>query len=210
MRKFLLLGIILSAATLLSAQTKEDVIYNPIITGVPSLSISPDAIGGAMGDVGVASKPTLASQFWNSSKYAMMDSKGGLTLSYTPWLRKIVNDVDLVYLAGYYNISEQFGTLSASLRYFSLGNITLRDYNGQNLGDAKPYEMSFDLGYSRRLAEYFSMGVNLRFVASELNAKAEGYYTGIGFAADVNGYYSRPIEVSSGTSRLGLQYIEYR
>ena len=162
MRKFLLLGIILSAATLLSAQTKEDVIYNPIITGVPSLSISPDAVGGAMGDVGVASKPTLASQFWNSSKYAMMDSKGGLTLSYTPWLRKIVNDVDLVYLAGYYNISEQFGTLSASLRYFSLGNITLRDYNGTELGNAKPYEMSFDLGYSRRLAEYFSMGVALR------------------------------------------------
>ena len=206
MRKFLLLGIILSAATLLSAHTNEDVIYNPIITGVPSLSISPDAVGGAMGDVGVASKPTLASQFWNSSKYAMMDSKGGLTLSYTPWLRKIVNDVDLVYLAGYYNISEQFGTLSASLRYFSLGNITLRDYNGTELGNAKPYEMSFDLGYSRRLAEYFSMGVALRFVASELNAKTEGYYTGIGFAADVNGYYSRPIEVSSGTSRLGLGF----
>ncbi len=204
MKRFFLLGLISLATTLLYSQNDKD--YNPIITGVPSLNIAPDAIGGGMGDVGIASNPTLASQYWNSSKYAMMTSTGGLTLSYTPWLRKIVSDVDLAYLAGYYNLGEQVGTLSASLRYFSLGNIVLRDANGQPIGQAKPYEMSFDLGYSRKLAENFSMGVVLRFVASDLSTKQEGYYTGIGFAADVNGYYSLPIEMSTGTSKLGLGF----
>ncbi|KGN76855.1 membrane protein [Porphyromonadaceae bacterium COT-184 OH4590] len=207
MKRFFLLGLISLATTLLYAQ-KDQIfnVYNPLITGVPSLTIAPDAIGGGMGDVGIASNPTLASQYWNSSKYAMMESTGGLTLSYTPWLRKIVSDVDLAYLAGYYNLGEQVGTLSASLRYFSLGNIALRDAYNKNIGQAKPYEMSFDLGYSRKLAENFSMGVVLRFVASDLSTKQEGYYTGIGFGADVNGYYSLPIEMATGTSKLGLGF----
>ncbi len=207
MKRFFLLGLISLATTLLYSQKDEIFnVYNPLITGVPSLNIAPDAIGGGMGDVGIASNPTLASQYWNSSKYAMMTSTGGLTLSYTPWLQKIVSDVDLAYLAGYYNLGEQVGTLSASLRYFSLGNIVLRDAYNKNIGQAKPYEMSFDLGYSRKLAENFSMGVVLRFVASDLSTKQEGYYTGIGFAADVNGYYSLPIEMSTGTSKLGLGF----
>ncbi len=207
MKKFFLLGLISLIPTVLVAQ-KEDVMqrYNPLLTGVPSLGIAPDAIGGGMGDIGIGSQPTMASQFWNSSKYAMMEGAGGFTLSYTPWLRKIVSDVDLAYLAGYYNISEQAGTISASLRYFSLGNINLTDVRGASIGQAKPYELAFDLGYSRKLAENFSMGVVLRLVASDLSAKAEGYYTGVGFSADVNGFYSLSIEMASGTSKLGLGF----
>ena len=206
MKKFFLLGLISLATGVLFAQDKPTDVYNPLLTGVPSLGIAPDAVGGGMGDVGIASEPTMASQYWNSSKYAMMNGAGGFTLSYTPWLRKIVSDVDLAYLAGYYNISEQAGTLSASLRYFSLGQINLTDVNGQGIGQAKPYELAFDLGYSRKLAENFSMGVVLRMVASDLSAKQEGYYTGMGFAADINGYYSLPIEMSAGTSKFGFGF----
>ena len=96
--------------------------------------------------------------------------------------------------------------MSASLRYFSLGNINLTNMQGKSLGTAKPYEMALDLGYSRRLAENFSMGVALRFVSSDLSAQTENYHVGIGVAADVNGYYTLPIEVSSGTSKLGLGF----
>lgn len=208
MKKFLLIGLISLATTALFAQTKEDAmnVYNPLITGVPSLRIAPDAIGGGMADVGIASDPTIASQYWNSSKYAMMDSPLGITLSYTPWLRKIVNDVALAYLAGYYKLGEESGVLSASLRYFSLGQINLTDVRGNPMGLAKPYEMALDLGYSRKLAENYSMGVALRFVSSDLSAQQEGYYTGVGVAADVNGFYSLPIELSNGTSKLGLGF----
>lgn len=208
MKKVFLLGLISMAATLSFAQKKEDIlsVYNPLITGVPSLGIAPDAIGGGMADIGIASEPTMASQYWNSSKYAMMESNGGLTFSYTPWLRKIVSDIDLAYLAGYYKLGGQAGTLSASLRYFSLGNINLTNMQGKSIGMAKPYEMALDFGYSRRLAENFSMGVALRFVSSDLSAQTENYHVGIGVAADVNGYYALPIEVSSGTSKLGLGF----
>ncbi len=206
MKKLFLLGLISCASIIAVSQTKGESIYNPILTGVPSLTISPDAIGGGMADAGIAGEATMSSQYWNSSKYAMLNKSGGLTLSYTPWLRKIVSDVDLAYLAGYYRLGQTAGTISASLRYFSLGQIALTDLKGNNVGQAKPYEMAVDLGYSRKLAENFAMGVVLRFVASDLSTKQEGYYTGMGFAADVNGIYSLPIETSNGTSTFGLGF----
>ncbi|MDR3326829.1 MAG: type IX secretion system outer membrane channel protein PorV [Prevotellaceae bacterium] len=208
-KRLLLLGLTACVVTFLQAQATDEIkdSYNPILTGVPSLGIAPDAVSGGMGDIGAATTPTLSSQYWNSSKYAMMEGPGGFALSYTPWLRKIVSDIDLAYLSGYYNLGEKAGTLSASFRYFSLGNITLTDVNGHENGiAAKPYELALDLGYSRKLSEKFAMGVVLRFLASDLSAQSEDYYTGYGFAADVNGYYTLPIEIKSGESKFGFGF----
>ncbi|MDR2684375.1 MAG: type IX secretion system outer membrane channel protein PorV, partial [Prevotellaceae bacterium] len=210
MKKLTFLLVLFACALTLSQAQNSPIVpddYNPILTGVPSLGVNPDAAGGGMGDIGVSTKPDLNSQYWNSSKYAMAESQGGFAISYTPWLRKIVSDIDIAYLAGYYQIGDAAGTLSASLRYFSLGTVTLRNTADQIAGeDVKPYEMSFDLGYSRKLAENFSMGVNLRFIASDLSIKSEDYNAGYGFSADINGFYSLPIEISSGESKFNLGF----
>lgn len=180
---------------------------NPLLTGVPSLSIGPDAVAGGMGDVGVATTPDINSQHWNSSKYAMAESNAGFALSYTPWLRSLgVSDIDLAYLAGYYKISEMAGTVSASLRFFSLGAITIRESLDGPTYDVKPYEMAFDAGYSRMLSENFSMGVAFRFICSDLSARQEDFYPGYSFAADINGYYALPIDIRTGTSKFGFGF----
>ena len=197
-------------SVLAQAQLPDDY-YNPILTAVPSLAINPDAVSGGMGDIGVSTKPGLSDQYWNSSKYAMATSPGGFAISYTPWLRKIVGDIDLAQIAGFYKIGSdeenKAGTLSASLRYFSVGNVTLRQSVSDLGWDVKPHELAFDLGYSRKLAKYFSMGVNLRFISSDLSAKTDPAYSpGYGFAADVNGYYGLPIEINTGESTFGFGF----
>jgi len=176
-----------------SAQSKDD--FNPINTGVTSLSIAPDARGASMGDLGAATDPDANSQFWNPSKYAFAYSSGGVSLSYTPWLRKLVNDIFLANLAGYWKIgSEDNQAVSASLRYFSLGEVVTEtggDTSGQTLS---PYEMSFDVGYSRKLSEKFSMGVVFRYIYSDLgfsDSYAGDQSTGASaFSADISGYYT--------------------
>ncbi|MFI3297411.1 MAG: type IX secretion system outer membrane channel protein PorV [bacterium] len=200
MKKILFLALMFTA----SLTAFADDLLNPITTGVPSLLINPDAAAGGMGDVGVATNSDMNSQYWNSSKYALNESSAGFAFSYTPWLRKLgVSDIDLAYLAGFYNFGDMAGTLSASLRYFSLGEVTLRQSSADIPYSVNPYEMAFDLGYSRKLSEYFSMGVVMRFIASDLSAKTDAnYYTGYGFSADVNGYYSLPIEMSTGISKF--------
>lgn len=179
-------------------------LLNPLITGVPSLSICPDAAAGGMGDIGVATNSDMNSQYWNSSKYALNESSAGFAFSYTPWLRKLgVSDINLAYLSGYYTPSRVAGTISASLRFFSLGEVILRESPDAIGIAANPYELAFDLGYSRVLAENFSMGVVMRLIASDLSAKTDAnYYTGYAFAADVNGYYNLPIDIKTGTSRF--------
>lgn len=188
---------------------KENYGYmNPIVSGVPSMSISPDAVAGGMGDVGVATNSDMNSQYCNSSKYAQNESSAGFAFSYTPWLRKLgVNDINLLYLAGYYTPSKMAGTISASLRFFQLGEVLLRESADAIPLSANPYEMTFDLGYSRMLTENFSLGVVMRLVASDLTAKTDpNYYTGYAFGADVNGFYSLPIEMKSGTSRFNFGF----
>jgi len=204
------------AALAIFAQAQSDMpndpswdYYNPLLTGVPSLAINPDAVSGGMGDIGVSTKPGLSDQYWNSSKYAMSESPGGFAISYTPWLRKIVGDIDLAQIAGFYKIGDddRAGTLSASLRYFSLGEVALRQTAEQTPIIVKPHELAFDLGYSRKLAERFSMGVNLRFISSDLSVQTdENYFPGYGFAADINGFYQLPIELNSGESTFGLGF----
>ena len=168
--------------------------FNPITTGVTSLSIAPDARGASMGDLGAATDPDANSQFWNPSKYAFAYSQAAVSLSYTPWLRKLVNDIFLANLSGYWKLgSSDNQAISASLRYFSLGEVQTNPVGGggQSLN---PYEMSIDVGYSRKLSEKFSMGVVFRYIYSDLGFSDSyaGYQsTGASaFSADISGYYT--------------------
>lgn len=211
MRKFLLSIMVLCASfvSVLAQENYKDAktnygYMNPIVSGVPSMSISPDAVAGGMGDVGVATNSDMNAQYWNSSKYAQNESSAGFAFSYTPWLRKLgVNDINLLYLAGYYTPSKMAGTISASLRFFQLGEVLLRESADAIPLSANPYEMTFDLGYSRMLTENFSLGVVMRLVASDLTAKTDpNYYTGYAFGADINGFYRLPIDLKTGTSHF--------
>lgn len=169
--------------------------FNPIETGVTSLSIAPDARGASMGDLGVATDPDVNSQFWNPSKYAFAYSQGGVSLSYTPWLRKLVNDIFLANVSGYWKLgSNDNQAVSASLRYFSLGEVTTNDPSNITTQSLNPYELSVDVGYSRKLSEKFSMGVVFRYIYSDLgfsNSYAGDQTVGASaFSADISGYYT--------------------
>ena len=174
-------------------QSKDE--FNPIQTGVNSLNIAPDARGASMGDLGAATEPDANSQYWNPSKYAFAYSKGAVALNYTPWLRKLVNDIFLADLSGYFKLGqEENQAVSASLRYFSLGEVN--SYNPDGIGGQtlNPYELSIDAGYSRKLSEKFSMGVVFRYIYSDLgfsDSYAGDQTTGASaFSADISGYYT--------------------
>lgn len=169
--------------------------FNPIQTGVNSLSIAPDARGASMGDLGAATEPDANSQFWNPSKYAFAYSQAAVAVNYTPWLRKLVNDIFLADLSGYYKIgSNDNQAISASLRYFSLGEVNTSDGTGGAGQSINPYELSFDAGYSRKLSEKFSMGVVFRYIYSDLgfnSSNAGDQISGASaFAADISGYFN--------------------
>ncbi len=185
-------------ATALTAVAQDDIKnteFNPVTTGVTSLAITPDARGASMGDLGAATEADVNSQFWNPSKYAFAYSGAGVSLSYTPWLRKIVNDIYLASLAGYYKIGGGDNqAVSASLRYFSLGEVMATDGDGAMVSTINPFEMSVDLGYSRKLSEKFAMGVVLRYIYSDLGYSAmntgEQTSSASAFSADLSGYYT--------------------
>ena len=169
--------------------------FNPITTGVTSLSIAPDARGASLGDIGAATDPDANSQFWNPSKYAFAYSSGAVALNYTPWLRKLVNDIFLADVMGYWKIGRDDNqALSASLRYFSLGEVITSDDYGAAVQSLHPYELSFDIGYSRKLSSKYSMGVVLRYIYSDLgfsDSYAGNQTTGASaFSADISGYYT--------------------
>ena len=167
--------------------------FNPVETGVTSLSITPDARGAAMGDLGAATDPDVNAQFWNPSKYAFAYSKCAVGLSYTPWLRKLVNDIFLANLSAYYKIgSGDNQALSASFRYFSLGEVSLNS-GSSAVQTINPYEFALDVGYSRKLSEKFSMGVVLRYILSDLSyedtSSGETNSPANAFSVDLSGYY---------------------
>lgn len=169
--------------------------FNPITTGVTSLGIAPDARGASMGDIGAATDPDANSQYWNPSKYAFAYSKAGVSLSYTPWLRKLVNDIYLANLAGYWKLgSDDNQAVSASLRYFSLGEVNMTDGEGNTTSSVNPFEMAVDLGYSRKLSESYSMGVVLRYIYSDLafdeSSSSDQMKGASAFSADISGYYT--------------------
>ena len=192
-----ILAIAMMAAALSAAAQDDikDAEFNPLTTGVTSLSITPDARGASMGDLGAATEADANSQFWNPSKYAFAYSRAGVSLSYTPWLRKIVNDIYLANLAGYYKIGGSDNqAISASLRYFSLGEVQATDGDGAMISTINPFEMAVDAGYSRKLSEKFAMGVTLRFIYSDLGygsmMNTGESSSATAFAADISGYYT--------------------
>ena len=166
------------------AQDKKNM-FNPVNTSVTSLSIAPDARAGAMGDVGAATEPDVNSQYWNPAKYPFNIARAGVAASYTPWLRKLVNDINLADLVGFYRIGD-YSAVHSSLRFFSLGEVFLSDMEDMTIS---PYEFAFDAGYSRMLSERFSMAVNMRFIYSDIkyDCTAESS-AGKAFAADIAMY----------------------
>ena len=168
--------------------------YNPITTAVPFLTITPDSRHGAMGDVGAATSADANAQYWNPSKLAFTDEQFGLSLSFTPWLRQLVSDVNLAYLSGYLKLNSQ-QTIGASLRYFSMGEILLTDQNGTSLASVKPSEFALDVSYARKLSENFSGSVALRYIRSDLSGGVgtTSYVPGNAFASDVSFFYNKDI-----------------
>lgn len=184
---------------------------NAIQTVVPFLTIAPDSRAGAMGDAGVATTPDVYSMHWNPAKLAFIDGKGGVGISYSPWLRNLVPDINIAYLTGYYRIDDK-QVASASLLYSSLGDVPFTNDFGDLERTFNPNELAFDLGYSRKFAEKFSGGIAFRFIYSNLTggAFAGGAATkpGISFAADISGYYRSDVDLFSkdGEIAFGLNF----
>ena len=180
---------------------------NPVYTAVPLLTIAPDARSGAMGDVGAATSADVNSQYWNPAKYAFAKSPAGVGISYTPWLSKLVNDINLANLTGYWQFSEG-QAMSTSLRYFSLGDVIFREGPEDPGIIVRPNEFAIDLAYSRLLSEKFSAAVGFRYIRSDLNAGysigTQEMYPGNAFAADIAMYFLNPIRMSTGDADLAF------
>ena len=203
LRIYLSMAFLLMVAALY-AQDKEDM-FNPVNTSVTSQTIAPDARSAGMGDVGAATDPDVVSQYWNPAKYPFTISRAGVALNYTPWLRQLVSDMDLAYLAGYYRIGD-YSAVSGSIRYFSLGEVfTSSSMDAGNDMTINPYEMSIDVAYSLMLSEKFSLGAAVRFIHSDLTYDyTEDTSPGSAFAADVACYYQNYLNIGSRECQLGL------
>lgn len=178
---------------------------NIISTGVPFLDIGPDSRSGAMGNAGVALSPDINSQHWNPSKFAFIESKSGVGISYTPWLRKLVSDINLYYLTGFYRLDDQ-QVLSASLRYFTLGDITFTDGPGDLGYNVKPNEFALDLAYSRVLSDHLSGSVAFRYIHSDLFQGQEDMEAGNSFAADLSFYYKTRVDWLNNDSEFSAGF----
>ena len=175
---------------------------NTITTAVPFLRISPDARSGAMGDVGIAISPDANAQYWNVARIPFAAKKFGASATYTPWLKDLVPDISLIYVSGFARFGEDNEqAISGSLRYFSLGDINYTDINANPIGTGKPREFSFDVGYSRRLSEYLSTGLSLRYIHSAIATGLAGtqqgvdYRPGNAFATDLGVFYTKTTEI---------------
>ena len=185
-----------------TAQEKVDM-FNPEKNSVTSQSIAPDARAGGMGDVGVATDPDVASQYWNPAKYPFTISRAGVSLNYTPWLRQLVSDIDLAYLVGYYRIGD-YSAVSASMRYFSLGEVFYGDTSDTQM-TLNPYEMSLDVAYSIMLSEKFSIAAGVRWIYSYLTYNYDDTSSpGSAFAVDLAAYYQNYINIGQRECQLGL------
>lgn len=188
-----------------SAQEKKD-LFNPVNYAVVSQTIAPDARGGGLGDVGAATDPDVNSQYWNPAKYPFCISRAGVALNFTPWLRSLVNDMNLAYLAGYYRIGDH-SAVSSSLRYFNLGKV-YTSYEGAESGEGttiNPYEMSLDVAYSLMLSETFSLSAALRWIYSDMRFdEREDNSPVSAFAADIAAYYQNYINIGQRECQLGI------
>lgn len=180
---------------------------NTITTSVPFLIISPDARAGSLGDAGVASTPDANSLHWNPAKYAFIEKDMGFSVSYSPWLRALVDDINLAYLSGY----KKFGkdqAFAASLLYFSLGTITFTDIYGNTINDYRPNEFALDACYSRKFSESISGGISLRYIHSNLASgqfvSGSESHPGNSVATDVSVYYQKPLELGQTPAKLAI------
>lgn len=186
----------------LDPSTPVDGRQNVISTAVPFLRISPDARSGALGDAGIALSPDANSVYWNFSKLPFAKQKSAIAVTYTPWLKELVNDVFLAQVAGYTQIDE-LQTIGGSLRYFSLGDIEFRNSNGQFDGNFRPREWAFDAGYARKLSDNWSLAVALRYIHSSLASGTidnQPIRPGRSVAADLSGFYTKDFENNNGAN----------
>lgn len=185
-----------------NAQENEKDLFNPVNFAVISQTIAPDARGGGLGDVGAATDPDVNSQYWNPAKYPFNISRAGVALNFTPWLRSLVNDMNLAYLAGYYRIGD-YSAVSGSLRYFNLGEVyTSLDENATTIN---PYEMSLDVAYSLMLSEKFSLAAAVRWIYSDMRFnETEENSPASAFAADIAAYYQNYVNIGQRECQLGI------
>ena len=180
---------------------------NTITTAVPFLLISPDSRSGGMGDIGVATTPDANSLHWNPAKYSFIDQEVGFTVSYVPWLRELVPDINLSYISGYKKLNKN-DVIAMELRYFTLGDITFTDIVGNSLGQYKPSEFAIGSSYSRKLSDQFSLAISARYIYSNLTGgqSAGGIATNAGqsIAADVAGYYVKDIRIAKKDMELAF------
>ena len=185
-------------------ETKEK-LFNPVGYAVISQTIAPDARGGGLGDVGAATDPDVNSQYWNPAKYPFNISRAGVSLNFTPWLRSLVNDMNLAYLSGYYRIGD-YSAVSASLRYFNMGEVYTEEPSvNPNAMTINPYEMSFDVAYSLMLSEKFSLAAAIRWIYSDMRLDyKEDRSPASAFAADIAAYYQNYVVIGQRECQLGV------
>lgn len=183
----------------------KESLFNPVNYAVISQTIAPDARGGGLGDVGAATDPDVNSQYWNPAKYPFNISRAGVALNFTPWLRSLVNDINLAYLAGYYRIGD-YSAVSASLRYFNMGEVFTSDPDvNSNAMTINPYEMSVDVAYSLMLSEKFSLAAAIRWIYSDMRFDyTEDNSPASAFAADIAAYYQNYINIGQRECQLGV------
>ncbi len=183
----------------------KESLFNPVNYAVISQTIAPDARGGGLGDVGAATDPDVNSQYWNPAKYPFNISRAGVALNFTPWLRSLVNDMNLAYLAGYYRIGD-YSAVSASLRYFNMGEVFTSDPDvNSNAMTINPYEMSVDVAYSLMLSEKFSLAAAIRWIYSDMRFDyTEDNSPASAFAADIAAYYQNYINIGQRECQLGV------
>ena len=200
--KIVILASSFSLCVLTAGADKKEDMFNPVNTAVTSQTIAPDARAGSMGDVGAATDPDVNSQYWNPAKYPFNISRAGVSINYTPWLRQLVNDIDLAQLVGYYRIGD-YSAVSASLRYFSLGEVQLSE--SEKALTINPYEMSLDVAYSLMLSEKFSLAAAVRWIYSDLTYDyTDQTSPASAFAADIACYYQNYINIGARECQLGL------
>lgn len=194
---FAFVGVFMFTAQLIQAQVnyQESARINTVTTAVPFLRINPDARAGGMGDVGLASPADANAVYSNPAKMAFIDKDFGFAVGFSPWLKALVNDIYLANLTGYYKV-KKMQTVAISLRYFSLGNITFTDYNGQELQTFRPQEFAIDGHYARRLGDNFSVAASLRVIYSNLAGGAstqEGglIKPGVAGSGDISAYFHK-------------------
>mgnify|MGYP004468583753 FL=1 len=206
--KILIVGILSCLSLGVKAADDDDTkekLFNPVSYAVISQTIAPDARGGGLGDVGAATDPDVNSQYWNPAKYPFNISRAGVSLNFTPWLRSLVNDMNLAYLSGYYCIGD-YSAVSASLRYFNMGEVYTDDPSvNANATTINPYEMSFDVAYSMMLSEKFSLAAAIRWIYSDMRFDyKEDSSPASAFAADIAAYYQNYVNIGQRECQLGI------